>query len=97
MCVNDHTNAGGNNFVAIYNESIISPHIIARIPYQKYVQDNGLYNSGQEEEILNAAREYFGPVDIQKLDLQILDEYGRILDFNNMAWSCTIQFEILYD
>ena len=97
MCVNDHTNAGGNNFVAIYNESIISPHIIARIPYQKYVQDNGLYNSGQEEEILNAAREYFGPVDIQKLDLQILDEYGRIIDFNNMDWSCTIQFEILYD
>ena len=97
MCINDYTNAGGNNFVAIYNESTISPNIMARIKYQDLVQDNGLYNYGTNESCFSANREYFGPVDIQKLNLQILDEYGRVVDFNSMDWSCTIQFEILYD
>ena len=97
MCVNDYTNAGGNNFVAIYNESTISPNIMTRIQYQDLVQDNGLYNYGTNESCFSANREYFGPVDIQKLNLQILDEYGRVVDFNSMDWSCTIQFEILYD
>ena len=98
MCINDHTYAGNNNFVAIYNESTISPNIITRIQYQQLVQTYGMYNYGQNEDVgVVAMREYFGPVDIQKLDLQILDEYGRVVDFNNMDWSCTIQFEILYD
>lgn len=97
MCVNDHTNAGNNNFVAIYNESTISPNIIARIQYQYLIQEYGIYNIGTSDEGFSAIREYFGPVDIQKLDLQMLDEYGRVVDFNGMDWSCTIQFEILYD
>ena len=97
LCINDYTAAGGNNFTALYNESTISPHIIARISYQELVQKNGVYNYGQDDPTFQATREYFGPVDIQKLNLQILDEYGRVVNFNNMDWSCTISFDVLYD
>ena len=97
LCINDYTAAGGNNFVALYNESTISPHIIGRIQYQKLLQRNGVYNYGADDNTFEATREYFGPVDIQKLNLQILDEYGRVVDFNNMDWSCSISFDVLYD
>ena len=97
LCINDYTAAGGNNFVALYNESTISPHIIGRIQYQQLLQRNGVYNYGTDDRTFEATREYFGPVDIQKLNLQILDEYGRVVDFNNMDWSCSISFDILYD
>ena len=97
ICINDFTNAGNNNFVAAFNESTLSPHIIARIQYQELIQHDGQYNFGMDDDTLHATREYFGPVDIQKLHLQILDEYGRVLNFNNMDWSCTLTFDILYD
>lgn len=97
ICINDFTNAGNNNFVAAFNESILSPHIIARIQYQELIQHDGIYNFGMDNNTLYGTREYFGPVDIQKLHLQIIDEYGRILDLNNMDWSCTLTFDILYD
>ena len=41
----------------------------------------------------NRTREYFGPVDIQRLTIQLKDEFGRIIDLNNMDWSFTLAFE----
>jgi len=97
ICINDFTNAGNNSFIAAFNESTLSPHIIARVQYQDLIQHDGIFNFGMDDNTLKATREYFGPVDIQKLQLQILDEYGRVIDFNNMDWSCTLTFDILYD
>jgi hypothetical protein len=42
-------------------------------------------------------REYFGPVDIQRLHIALYDEFGRIIDLNNMDWSITLAFELLYN
>lgn len=97
ICINDFNNAGNNNFVAALGESTLSPYIIARIQYQELVRLSGVYNFGMDDDTLDGTREYFGPVDIQKLHLQILDEYGRVLDLNNMDWSCTLALDILYD
>ena len=41
----------------------------------------------------NRTREYFGPVDIQRLTIELKDEFGRIIDLNNMDWSFTLAFE----
>jgi hypothetical protein len=42
-------------------------------------------------------REYMGPVNISRLEVKILDEFGRIVDLNNIDFSFTISLEILYD
>jgi hypothetical protein len=42
-------------------------------------------------------RVYFGPTNINKLDIKIYDEYGRILDVNNGDLSIELECEILYD
>lgn len=96
ICVNDFTNASDNVFVAAFNQSTMSPHIIARIQYQGLLQNDGLYNSADDDDTLNASRPYYGPVNIQKLQLSIRDEYGQEVNFNNMDWSCTLSFDILY-
>ena len=57
----------------------------------KSSSDPGLSNQ------LNRTREYFGPVDIERLQISLIDEYGRKLDLNNMDWSMTLVFEHLYD
>ena len=42
-------------------------------------------------------RKYFGPVNLTKLEIKLMDEYGRILDMNNMDYSLSFELEILYD
>ena len=42
-------------------------------------------------------RNYFGPVDIQKLHIQILDSFGRIINLNNMDMAIGIKLTCLYD
>ena len=94
LAVNDFTNAGNNHFVAAFNSSILSPHILARFNYQTLLQDSGFYSFttsiNQDLEEDNRIRSYFGPVNINRLHIQILDEYGRVVDFNNMDWSFSI-------
>jgi hypothetical protein len=48
-------------------------------------------------QIVAEPRKYFGPVDIQRLHVQLYDEWGRILDMNNSDYSFCITFELLYD
>ena len=57
----------------------------------KIASDIGLDNQ------LNRAREYYGPVNISKLKLKLLLEYGRIINLNNIDWSMSILFEKSYD
>jgi hypothetical protein len=100
IVVNDYNNSSNNFFRAAFAESILSPNILGRINLTKGLQTNKVYKSGQDDnytDSLNRTREYFGPVDIQRLSVQILDEYGRILDLNNMDWSFILSFVCLYD
>jgi hypothetical protein len=43
------------------------------------------------------SRKYHGPVTIKKLKLSIIDDFGRIIDLNNLDWSCTLRFTYMYD
>jgi hypothetical protein len=47
--------------------------------------------------IVTTAREYFGPVNIQILNIQLLDEYGRVVDLNNMDFSFCLNLTSVYD
>ena len=41
-------------------------------------------------------RNYFGPVDIEKLRVTIVDEFGRVINLNNMDMSLALTFVCLY-
>jgi len=41
-------------------------------------------------------RVYYGPVDIDRIQVRILDETGRQLDLNGAEWSMTVMVEHLY-
>ena len=47
--------------------------------------------------IITTPREYFGPVNIQNFNIQLLDEYGRVINLNNMDYSFCLTFSIAYD
>jgi hypothetical protein len=41
-------------------------------------------------------RQYFGPVNIDRLRLSLLDDKGRVLNLNGCDWSITLLAEMLY-
>jgi hypothetical protein len=94
LAIDDFNNNVNNHFISAFNNSILSPNILARISVK------GSYFSLMMETDLNITtepRKYFGPVDIQKMHIQVFDDHGRILDTNNSNFSCCILFKLLYD
>jgi len=97
LSIEDFTHAGNNGFVVNFNDSTLSKDIITRINYSNLLQNDGFYNTGDDDDVINANRSYYGPVDIKKLHIRVMDEYGRIVNFNNMDWSFSLNLDILYD
>ena len=94
LVVDDFNNNVSDGFYGAFTSSILNKNILARITLQGSVfniitQNNFL--------LVTTARQYFGPVDIQKMQIQLLDEYGRILDLNNMDYSFCLSFQTIYD
>ena len=62
--------------------------VIAQIPVQR--EDNALFgetvyysNDGLDKRV------YFGPVNLKKFHVRLLDDRGMEIDMNNMDWSFT--------
>ena len=94
LVVDDFNNNVSDGFYGAFNSSILNKNILARIS----LQGNAFGNTSQNNlSLITSTRQYFGPVDIQKLQIQLLDEYGRILDLNNMDYSFCLTFQSIYD
>jgi hypothetical protein len=94
LVVNDYNNNVNDGFYASFTDSILNKNILARIS----VQATGFNIISQNNlGLITYPRQYFGPVNIQKLQIQLLDEYGRILDLNNMDYSICLTMETIYD
>lgn len=100
IAIDDGQKNAGSSFIAAYSQSSLDKNIMTRINAAPVMDDVGVYKISSDPGLstqLNRTREYFGPVNIERLHFTILDEYGRILDINNMDWSATLVFESLYD
>ena len=94
LVLDDYNNNVNNNFYSAFNSSILNKNILARISLQTSAF-NILHQNNLN--LITTPRQYFGPVNLQTINVQILDEYGRILDLNNMDFSFCISLTTLYD
>ena len=100
ISIDDYQKNTGPAYMVAYANSILQDNIITRINLAELQADVGVYQSSSDPGLstqLNRTREYFGPVDIQRLHISLYDEFGRIIDLNNMDWSLTLAFELLYN
>ena len=100
ISIDDYQMNTGSSYIVAYANSVLQKNIITRINLAELQADVGVYQTSSDPGLsnqLNRTREYFGPVDIQRLHIAIYDEYGRVIDLNNMDWSMTLAFELLYN
>jgi hypothetical protein len=97
LVVDDFNNNVINSFYAAFNSSLLNKSVIARITLP--LTSVGITNTFTQNNFTTVTypREYLGPVDIQKLQIKLLDEYGRILDLNNMDYSFCLTLQCSYD
>ena len=95
LVVDDYNNNVNNGFYSAFTNSLLNKNILARIS----LQQSNIYNTTSQNNlsIISYPRQYFGPVDIQKIQVQLLDEYGRIINLNNMDFSFCLSFQTVYD
>lgn len=94
LSIEDFNKNSNSPFVSIFNQSILSDDILARISI-KGTQFNLLKNN--ETTIISEPRIYFGPVDIQRLRIRLLDEFGKVLQFNHSNYSFCLKLNMMYD
>ena len=95
LVVDDYNNNVNNGFYSAFTNSMLNKNILARISLQP-----GSFQTTSSQNnlsIISYPRQYFGPVDIQKINVQLLDEYGRVLNLNNMDFSFCLSFQAVYD
>jgi len=94
LAINDYNNNVNNSFYSAFQESILNKNILARISLTQgaftILQQNNL-------NIVTTPREYFGPVNIHTMNVQLLDEYGRNIDLNGMDYSFCLTLTTAYD
>jgi hypothetical protein len=97
----DDFQSSSQNYFAVASDSIIAPNIITRINILSLLEEKTAFKQGAYAGDIyynqKHIREYFGPTDINKLKIQLLDEYGRNFSLNNMDWSFIITFDCLYN
>ena len=95
LVVEDFNNNNNNGlFYTAFNSSILNKSILGRFPLNTSLYSLLLQNNLN---VVVLKREYFGPVTIHNLKIQLLDEFGRIVDLNYMDFSFSILLNIGYD
>ena len=92
--LNEYTNNNSTTVMGIFSEDYLEKNILAKIPLHvepfKILYDNN-------STLISKKRDYFGPIDIAKFSIKLLDQYGDAVDLNDADYSFTLELEIAYD
>lgn len=94
LAIDDFNNSVNDLFITAFNNSLMSPNVLARISikgsYFSLLMENDL-------SVVTEPRIYFGPVDLQRIKVQLYDDFGRILDMNGANFSFCLILKLLHD
>ena len=99
LVVDDHNNNHiANHITGTFADSLTPAreNILARLSWKQYSYFSTNNEPFDRSTLAAVTRNYFGPVNIKHLHIQIRDQYGRIISLNNMDFAMALNFTILY-
>ena len=94
LSIDDYQRSGNSLFFNAFHDSHIGENVLARIAMQS---NSFAVLMANNLGLVTEPRKYFGPVDIQRLRIQLFDDHGRPLDINNANYSFVLTFKMVYD
>jgi len=87
LVVDEFCNNKSDIFYSCFTTSLLNKNILGRIILH---QDNTV-------KLVTEPRQYFGPIDITKLRIQLLDEYGNTIKMEHIDYSFCIRLNTIYN
>lgn len=94
LAIDDYQHNVNKLFLTAYHSTNLNENILARISLKTANFTTLMENNYK---LITEPRIYFGPVDIQKLRIQIFDDHGRSLNTNSANYSFVLLFKMVYD
>ena len=93
LTMEDFVNSSSNDFTAMLRNSTLNKKILTRISL-----DNTLYSFGSvlhgELKLMDCVRKYHGSVDLQKIKMQLVNEFGTPIFLNGGHFSFCMEIEM---
>lgn len=93
LIVDDFNKSNNVNFISTSRYGLLPDNIIARISLKGSAFS---IQSQNDFSVYAEPRYYFGPVNINKLHVRIVDEFARPLDLNKADFSFTLRMTMIY-
>jgi len=93
LSIDDYNKNYSKMLISPFEDSVINDNNI----FAKINNDSDTFDYTNGDVDYQFKRQYFGPVDLMKLRVRLLDEYGRVVSLNNADYSFTIKVEQLYN
>jgi hypothetical protein len=95
LIIDEYTKGNQNSFISPMRESLIRKNIIAKITLNKTTYKFGdiLPANNFNGYLLTDRRNFTGKVDLQKLNIQLVDETGTPVDLNGLDFSFCLEVE----
>ena len=97
LVVDDFAKGANNSFVAPFYKGIMNKNIIARIPIttDQYTFGQTIFANTIKGTMISDTRTYTGTgADLQRLKVQLVDEFGALVDLNEMDFSFVLRLEV---
>jgi len=97
LVVDDFAKGSNNSFIAPFYKGIMNKNIIARIPIpiNQYTFGQIVYANVIKGTMISDTRTYTGTgADLQRLKVQLVDEFGSLVDLNEMDFSFVLKLEV---
>lgn len=87
LVIDEYVNNKSDIFYSCFTTSMLNKNIIARI----------VLHPNNTLEVVTEPRQYFGQIDVTKMKVQLLDEYGNIIHFKNIDYSFCLKLNTIYN
>ena len=91
LSIDDYNNNYKRTVISNNEDFLVSNNILAKIPV-----GTGSNTLLVQEDKFNKLRQYFGPVNIKKLRIKLIDRFGNIVNLNNNNYTFTLELTQLY-
>lgn len=96
LCLNDFTINQTNNNIICLDNTFIDTHVLAKINIGTASFGIQIDDTHDTIDTHSKTRIYAGPTNLKKINIKLLDAYGKAINLNTMDWSFTLELEKLY-
>lgn len=95
LVLDEYSSSFPNSFSSFYNSSIMNKKILAKISVNNNIFPHKTIMSGNECNgvFVSDTRTYSGKVDIQRINIELVNEWGKILNMNGADFSFLLKIE----